>query len=457
MTTPQRLDNDTLIRTLLDLARSERDATAELLTYLVEVERRRLYADQGFASMFAFCCEALHMSEPNAYVRIHAARCCRRFPAVLQMLRQGELHLCAIRLLGPHLRDDNYEALCVAARHKSKRQVEQLVKDLSPLPDAKDAIRRLPPPREATPAQQPPARPEPVATNEMAPTNEPTTANKPAAPKERPAANGPATANEPASPPATPSTVGNVIHPQPLGQSRYKVQFTANEQLRAKIERAKDLLRNKNPTGDLAVLFEAAVDQLIQAESKRQHGATDAPRSPTHKPAEATKPSRYVPNHVKREVVERDGGQCTFISPDGRRCDERGGLQYHHDIPFAKGGPTTTANIRLLCSTHNALLARRDYGDDVVQERIRQARGTSHQTARPAAPETATGSSCPAPVAVAAPEAALAPWEQRSGSLAPCLGSTRSPATCRHGVPTASSGHLGRLESWSLDIGQSGP
>jgi hypothetical protein len=56
--------------------------------------------------------------------------------------------------------------------------------------------------------------------------------------------------------------------------------------------------------------------------------------------------------------------RCTFVSDDGRRCDETHRLELHHEIPFARGGPSTVANVRLLCTHHNDLLARRDYGDD---------------------------------------------------------------------------------------------
>jgi len=87
---------------------------------------------------------------------------------------------------------------------------------------------------------------------------------------------------------------------------------------------------------------------------------------------------------VKRAVYARDEGQCTFVAEDGRRCSERGGVQYHHEIPFAKGGASTEDNIRLLCAAHNALHARRDYGADVIAARARaaiDARATSPKTA----------------------------------------------------------------------------
>jgi hypothetical protein len=56
---------------------------------------------------------------------------------------------------------------------------------------------------------------------------------------------------------------------------------------------------------------------------------------------------------VQRAVDERDGGQCTFIGRDGRRCEERRFLHYHHLRPWIVGGPPTVINIALRCSAHN--------------------------------------------------------------------------------------------------------
>src|SRR4029079_18493728 len=48
---------------------------------------------------------------------------------------------------------------------------------------------------------------------------------------------------------------------EPLSASRWSVQFTASAELHAKIERARELLSHAVPGGDLAVLFERALDE----------------------------------------------------------------------------------------------------------------------------------------------------------------------------------------------------
>ena len=105
----------------------ERQATARLIAALGELDARRLYLSEGCSSLFTYCTQVLHLSEHAAYLRIEAARAARKWPAILELLAEGALHLTAIGLLAPHLTTDNIERTLAAARHKSKREVEEIV------------------------------------------------------------------------------------------------------------------------------------------------------------------------------------------------------------------------------------------------------------------------------------------------------------------------------------------
>ena len=100
--------------------------------------------------------------------------------------------------------------------------------------------------------------------------------------------------------------------------------------------------------GDPAELFDVALTLLINHLSKTKFAATDHPKSVR---ATSTR-SRYIPAAVKREVWERDEGRCAFQGERGR-CTETGFLEYHHVVPYADGGATTSANLELRCRTHN--------------------------------------------------------------------------------------------------------
>jgi hypothetical protein len=62
-------------------------------------------------------------------------------------------------------------------------------------------------------------------------------------------------------------------------------------------------------------------------------------------------------------VSRRDGDRRAFVGKDGRRCEERGFLEFHHVIPYAMGGETTVENIQLRCQAHNGYEADLFYGN----------------------------------------------------------------------------------------------
>ncbi len=64
-----------------------------------------------------------------------------------------------------------------------------------------------------------------------------------------------------------------------------------------------------------------------------------------------------------------------YLSPDGKRCDQCGFLELHHEQPFGRGGLATPSNIRVLCRAHNQFLAERDYGGAFMRQRIERAQG----------------------------------------------------------------------------------
>jgi 5-methylcytosine-specific restriction endonuclease McrA len=123
------------------------------------------------------------------------------------------------------------------------------------------------------------------------------------------------------------------------------------------------------PGGDLGALFERAIDALLERETKRRLGA-GKPR----KRRPLAEGSRHVPVDVARLVRDRDGGQCTFVDEQGRRCTERRHLTIEHRHPYALGGPPTVDNLCLLCAAHNAHNARKVFGEAHIEAKQAEAR-----------------------------------------------------------------------------------
>jgi hypothetical protein len=217
------LSDDELLFGLEKLVCSQRELTARLIGLLGEVEERRLHLKAAYSSMFEFCREKLRMSEGEAFRRITAARLLRRFPVVYELIESGSVHLSALTLLRDHLTDENHLELFRQASGKTKRELEALLAARFPKPDAPSRIRKLPPPKPPESGAEPVQRPLLSAL-----------------------------------PPPKP-----VKPVEPLSAARYKIQFTADAGLKEKLERAQNLLSHSNPSGDLAVLVERAVDLLL--------------------------------------------------------------------------------------------------------------------------------------------------------------------------------------------------
>src|SRR6266446_6165375 len=159
LATAAALSDQDLLAHLGALAGREREASVELVAHLAALDSRpSVYLERGFGSLHAYCTQALRLSEDAACNRIEAARACRRFPVILDLLCSGALSLTAVRLLGRHLTLENHEAVLARAKGRSRQQIEVLVAELAPRPDVPTSVRLLPtymapPSSTATPAE----------------------------------------------------------------------------------------------------------------------------------------------------------------------------------------------------------------------------------------------------------------------------------------------------------------
>jgi hypothetical protein len=408
--------DDALINRLTELVTQDRRVEADLVAHIGEVEKRRLFARHAFPSMFAYCTQALHLSEAEAYRRITVARAARRYEGLLEMLRDGRMHLTGMALVLRVLKPGNYRSVLARATHCSKLEIQKLVAELSARPDVRAGIRKLPQKRvvRATPGAQPPS---PSSGSELIPGRVGATegmaraisGSDPAVPELFPGrvgmpedmsrtTSGPLNGGSELFPETVePSGTGTGIAPrcdiageatgplagpkpqartaviEPLSPARYKVQFTASQELRDKLERLTALMRSEVPDGDLAAIIERAVSEKLQRLEARRYGKTKTPRK-TLADTVTTPGSRDVPAALRRAVYERDESRCTFVDRQGRRCTERHRLEFHHDFPLGKGGDLSRVNVKLLCAQHNRYLAEVDYGRAKVQAKVDESR-----------------------------------------------------------------------------------
>jgi 5-methylcytosine-specific restriction endonuclease McrA len=395
------IPDDELIGRLRSLIADSRRVEADLVAHLGEVDARRLFAREAVPSMFEYCTRVLRFSEQEAYLRITVARCSRQHPLILPMLRDGRLHLSGVARLAPHLTDENARHLLERAAGLTKREVEEMLAEIAPRPDAVTIVRKLPE-RLAPTAPTDSTRGRVDAPGDAAATFPPSSssafssaASVPAVPSVGvPSVGGESVGPTSARTPSIDTCVdlhqrtqlgpdrvecvrlnerSPVARVEPLAPGRYRVQFTASAVLRDKLERLRALMRASVPDGDLAAVIEAAVTEKIERLEARRFARVKAPRQ-SLVDARTTPASRSVPAAVRRAVHARDGGQCTYRDAAGRRCPARDDLELHHRVPFGFGGGHEARTLGLMCRAHNALMAEHDYGR-AVMARFRRSGG----------------------------------------------------------------------------------
>jgi len=360
---PSHLSDDDLIAEARLLARTERQATAQLVAHIAELEARRIHLAAGFPSLFAYCREVLQLSEQSTYNRTQAAHAAQSYPVILDMLGDASLTLATVRLLAPHLTPENHQDLLKSAAHRSKREVEVLVARHFPQPSVADSVRKL--------RQQSSAGSVTSAQGASVPCVQGAPRAEPVAPSAGSGASGPGGST--AAPPLA-LLVRPVTAPRPtvrpLAEDRYEIRFTAPETTCEKLKLAQDMLRHAVPSGDIAVVIDRALTVLLDELARKKFAATTGARDGVggpDLPAESGQHSagcdggsatRYIPAAVRRTVWLRDGGRCAFATASGKRCGTSAFIEFHHVEPFAAGGPPTSENIQLRCRAHNSYEAQ---------------------------------------------------------------------------------------------------
>ncbi|HEU4386063.1 MAG TPA: HNH endonuclease signature motif containing protein [Anaeromyxobacteraceae bacterium] len=355
--TPSSLDSRTLARRLGELASDERQVQVEFLLHLDEFDRRRAYLELGYGSLWTYCQEVLHLREGPAGRRIAAMKVLRRFPRLAGALRDGRLCLTTLALLGQVLTEENAEGLVARAAFRTTAEVDHLVASLNPRSTPREGIRQLPAPV-AGKGGSGVCGLLPVA---LSGASGEAGGLEPVGAMRAPAA-------EEASPAAGPARQ----EMRAVSQDLWSLRVTIDGACKDDLETLAMMLSHKFPRKDLAAVLHEAIRCGIEKHGKRQGAVKPARKTPEATP---TKDPAAIPAELRRQVWERDGGCCAWVSPDGRRCGSRWQLQVDHVDPVGRGGRATIDRLRLLCKSHNLLYAEQVYGRDHMR-RYRKVRFT---------------------------------------------------------------------------------
>ena len=313
-----------IIASTQNLVRAERELIAELIRHLIVIEARKIYALEGYSSLYAYCTEGLGLSHNKACKRVAAAKVARLFPSLLNRLENGELSVSILALLVPKLTEANFDVILKGIEGRSKREAELFLSTVS-------------------------------LDGEI----------KPDAPKVEVRILCPQTVYEKLE------RAKDILAPE--GQTWADVLDHALEAFLDK----HDPLRKAERAQKRA---EAAARGKVEVQTEVVETADLIPAEEVPFEAEAVLPgetfrSRYISQDIRHAVYLRDGGRCTYVSPEGHRCLAKRFLEFDHRLPLAFGGEHCLENLRLLCRTHNSFYAGKMMGDDFIRNKVLQARG----------------------------------------------------------------------------------
>ncbi len=298
-------DRELLLNTK-KLVKEEKNLTLKVIEHLEEISKRKLFSDLKYPSLFEYCVYELGYSRDEAYRRIDAMKTSKKIPEIKKELASGNLNLSTINLMSDFLRASekknikvNSQEIVAQIKDKSKKEVENI----------------------------------------LATKKEELGIHKEVAKKE--------------------------IIVESFNEVRLNI--TLKKTTMDKIKKLKGLLAHSNSNLETSDLLDQVLDDAIKKIEAKKFAIKKAREKKTSttiiKSSPETKIStpsssgttRYIPASIKREVYNKSNKSCT-------NCGSIFFLEYDHQKSFAKGGATTTNNLKILCSNCNKRKAIIEYG-----------------------------------------------------------------------------------------------
>jgi 5-methylcytosine-specific restriction endonuclease McrA len=318
MQTLALLSKDQLLEQIKVAAAEERQATLLLIEYLKEVERRLLYCELGYSSLWSFGVEYLGLSEGACQRRISTMRLAAEIPEVKLSIEEGRLSLSNATQLQSHFQNEKKKGN--ASTIEQKKELIHKMEGLSKAECERELLKLSPE----------------------------------ALPKDR---------------------------ERPLTDTHTELRFVVDQAVMEDMEKLKGLMAQQFEQITLSELFSYLLKQELKQQEKKKVGSerqtekseqiipmtADTSQAELPPPVAVAKSSRYIPTAIRRRVWKRAGGRCEFVSAEGKRCASQYRLEFHHKIPFALGGEHSETNVFCVCRSHNVAAAVTDYGRSTMK------------------------------------------------------------------------------------------
>jgi len=317
------LSDRALLADTKNLADAERGLLTKVIHHLREIDRRRLYSDLGYGSLFEYAVKELQYSEGQAGRRLQAMRMIKEIPEVEEKIGSGELNLSNVAQAQSFFRElaKGASPTMPVLTKSMKIEILQKLENKS----TREAQREL---------------------SKLAP--------EAAMPRER---------------------------QRIISEDCVEIKFVADRDLAAKLDEVRALAGPKGATMGMADLFAYMAELAAQALRVKKFGKKGAaemaaqpaavacaPAAPAITTPELTavRPSRHIPNSTKRFIYQRDAHQCVA-------CGSKHNLNIDHIVPLAGSGQSVAGNLRLLCFNCNQRAAMKVLGLEFMEAKRRRS------------------------------------------------------------------------------------
>lgn len=289
------LSNRDLVFSFSDLVRSERSITAQVLECIAEIDRRKLYAEQGHSSLFDFLVNAYGYSPGAAMRRIDGARLLRELPEVKDKIESGALTLSQahqIQRAGREMKKsqrtlstEEKQELIQQVEQASQKETEKILADrlnLTVIPVQKETLHH-----------------------------------------------------------------DNSVT---LTVTFSAEQIEVLEQVRNMVSHCVD---GNGWNETFAYLAKKELARRMTSSAKHSMNARSKPVNQESSTVAATvEKRRSLPAQVRKALLSPHA-RCEFKNPQGVRCHSARYLQIDHVHSVSRGGQNDLGNLQVLCGTHN--------------------------------------------------------------------------------------------------------
>jgi 5-methylcytosine-specific restriction endonuclease McrA len=156
----------------------------------------------------------------------------------------------------------------------------------------------------------------------------------------------------------------------------YQLRCSLSPEVKSKLEKAQALMAHKvQGNTNLENVLDVLLDSYLTTHGREERAERARKRKKSRKvekvPSNSSAKRKHIPNEIKRSVFERDEYACSYIAGDGTCCKKTAGLEIDHIIPVALGGDNSEDNLRVLCREHNQFFARKVFGAELIERKIK--------------------------------------------------------------------------------------